>query len=99
MGRRERRRLFKEACVQLLSAIKTQISEDELELKKKRARAHELQIAAHTSCCLPLTEDISRVFVYSNQRALDSLVFLTETSQEKKSLVIRLCGSRGRFGK
>lgn len=33
MGKREHRRLFKEACTQLLSAIKTQISEDELEQK------------------------------------------------------------------
>lgn len=33
MGKREHRRLFKEAYTQLLSAIKTQISEDELEQK------------------------------------------------------------------
>ena len=37
MGKREHRRLFKEAYTQLLSAIKTQISEDEPEQK---ARPH-----------------------------------------------------------
>ena len=69
MGKREHRRPFKEAYTQLLSAIKTQISEDEPEQK---ARPHTLaeprpQIAARTSCCLPSTESISLVFVYSNQ--------------------------------
>lgn len=71
MGKREHRRLFKEAYTQLLSAIKTQISEDELEQKActhTHTRAlDEPQIAARTSCCLPSTEDISLVFVYSNQ--------------------------------
>ncbi|KAK1876821.1 Protein kinase MCK1, partial [Dissostichus eleginoides] len=35
MGKREHRRLFKEAYTQLLSAIKTQISEDKLEQKAR----------------------------------------------------------------
>lgn len=39
MGKREHRHLFKEAYTQLLSAIKTQISEDELE---QGARPHTL---------------------------------------------------------
>lgn len=29
-----------------------------------------MQIAAHTSCCLPSTEDIRPVFVFSNQKVL-----------------------------
>lgn len=71
--KREHGPLWKEACTQLLSAIKTQICEDE--------PAHRLQ-STHPV----VWRDISPAFVRGNQRALDRLV---SRHQRKDCLVIR----------
>lgn len=84
MGKREHRRLFKEAYTQLLSAIKTQISEDEPEPNTQAidcGRTHPVVCHRWRILAWYLCTVISR--------PLDRLV---SRDLRKDCLVIRLCG-------
>lgn len=75
-------------------AIKTQISEDWLG-RKANAGGAGCEIAEHTSCCLPSTDDIRLVFVLGNQRALDRQTS-EETSAGNQALWLKWGPSRAK---